>query len=192
VITVAVRMRNRPQFETDRDAPALSTAGGTTIDPIELHPTSVAVTLTDGGGGPDVMTIETLTNTDVNGYPNQVQTELIAMSSAEAARDGAYVIISDDRVPDDTATPFKNEMGQANGRVYRLSGRHESVANGWYLSPEMDMGSGGENLPVGGSSNKAIAFLIGAGYSDPLDPTTGFSGPNRAVQVFQNIVSLKD
>ena len=194
VICVAVRLRNGEKFERDRanpqvgDAPALPlpSAPTTPIPQVELQPIPAAVTLMNNDtGGPDLITIEELTNTETN--VNDLVTQ--SQNVPNAARVGAVVIISDDRGVDDPATQFTNEVGQANGRIYRLGA--QVGPNQWELAAGYDMGSNLENLPRTGNK-KAIAFVIGAGFASPGTPANGYGGANRAVQVFDNLISLKD
>jgi hypothetical protein len=197
IICIAVRLRNGERFEHDRnapqegDAPPLPLAAGGTIDPVELAPVPAAVTLVDNANGADRITIEELTSTDVTDYPGPAGTNLVSQSAgvANAAHDGAFVIISDDRGVDDGATPFVNEIGKANGRIYRLG--QQLGPNLWELSAGYDMASPLENLPKTGTK-KAIAFVVGAGFASPGTPGNGYGGANRSVQVFDNLISLKD
>jgi hypothetical protein len=197
IICVAVRLRNGERFERDRnapqvgDAPALAAAAGGTIDPIELSPVPAAVTLVKGTTGADQITVEQLTNTDVSDYPGPVGNNLISLSAKVdvAARDGAFVIISDDRAVDSGTTPFVNDIGKANGRIYRLGQQINPTT--WELAAGYDMASNLENLPQTGTK-KAIAFIVGAGFASPDTPANGYGGANRSVQVFDNLISLKN
>ena len=182
VMCVAVHCRNTSQYKKDIAAP---NQGAGAVTPIELEPTPVAVTLEYHlPTSPNIITIDKLTPTDTNNV------DLRNMSDSDAARVGAFVVISDDQLPDNPATAYRNENGSANGRVYRLG--QNIGGNRWELSPDYDMASATEQLWPGSTSTKSIAFVVGAGHIAQGPPASGFGGGNCAVQVFDNLIALKD
>jgi len=185
LIVIGVRIRTRDSFKstaTGTDIADTERRGANTC--AELEPRPVKVTLVDGGtAGPDRALIETL---DVGPQPLR---DLSAGSNAtEAAVDGAYLIISNDAKADDpTATPFQNEHGQLNGRVYRL-GPQTAIpappagARQFELAIGGDMGNANENV------TDAIGFIVGRGYAAASGNEYG--GPNMAVQHYENVIPL--
>jgi prepilin-type N-terminal cleavage/methylation domain-containing protein len=188
VILIGVRVRNRAQFEEATDAQRRASPNDFYV--AELEPRPVRITqLTDGGAGADTITIAPLQSADDPTLFTSL-TAAGAASAVDAAVEGAYVIISDDRVPDDyaTVTPAVNETGKLNGRIYRLGSQ---IGPGQFeLSPELDMANNTENLPKAPAGPFPVAFVVGRGYSDPMTPGNGYGGGNQAVQRYEMIVNL--
>lgn len=176
LIVIGVRVRNQSAFKPeDLERPTSAVAN--------LEPKPVKVTLREG-----------------TGQPNPVDTIVIAnmggttLNTKDAAVEGAYVIISDDNVPDDALTPFTNEHGKLNGRVYRLGAQ---IAQDTYeLATGDDMPSfPGQDGVLGNTDDikedmtDATALIVGRGYADPTDGTR-YDGPSMAVQRYENVIAL--
>lgn len=206
VTVIGLRVRGREEF-TDADTirPATGCA--------ELEPKPVSVTLTEGNTNPDIVVIDNIANA--------VDADLSALSIASAGRDaageGAYLIISDDRIPDDVqtgfggaATPSVNEYGRNNGRVYQLGAARPDLGPYTYeLAAGADMtcqtgadntfGTGDdvtENIPwrpvgtaIGATPRAAVAFIVGRGYLNPTVPGV-YGGSVEALQKHESIVAL--
>jgi hypothetical protein len=146
----------------------------------ELEPRPVKVELIDGTATnqSDRIIIE---NVDSGALQQLSQ----GSNAVQAAAPGAYVIISEDTIADTPGTPYKNEHGRLNGRVYRLG-------------PEMAAPAANQRqfeLAVGGDMNGpqedmtgAIAFVVGRGYAAATG--ANYSGPSMAVQHYENIIPL--
>jgi hypothetical protein len=172
VIVIGVRVRNTPEF-TEDDLERTSAAAN-------LEPRPVNVTLEDNTGEPNPA--DTITITAATGNLGPMST---SSNAPAAAAEGAYVIISEDSTPDDTATPFTNEHGQLNGRVYRLGAQRTDLGtNVFELAAGEDMASDLEDM------TDAQAFIVGRGYTDPADPSRGYSGPSMAVQRYESVIAL--
>ena len=188
VFVLGVVVRNRSTFEMGKDVRRFPNdtpaASATNSEPASLEPVPCFVTLNEGDLAPD-----TLTFTDASGSN--------AIDHAAAA-EGAFVIVSDDRIPDDPATPAIHEAGQHNGKIVRLGVRVD--VGTWELQPGSDMmydinvvadpnDDYIENLPprpLGqpASGDPASAFLVGRGWVDPTDPTSGRDGLAQDAAVF--------
>lgn len=209
VYIVGVQARSTGTFELDRDTrrwpndgpgPSASPAPGT------LEPREVYVKLYEGDLNPDRLTFH------VSDAPGS------ALLDVEAAAEGAYVVISDDRFPvgidgDTTTTLVQESYGLANGRIYRLGSRIDTGT--WELMPGEDMAysDGGtvainddihENIPprkvapaetAPAAGQPAVAFLVGRGYADPkapymsaASPGAGFEGGSQATGVYAGII----
>lgn len=171
LIAFPVQSRNQPTFGVDDLTE--KTAGSVNYD-ANLCPVPVKVALTytaDGG----TATVSNVTTADVAGdtynanlpaYSDDVD----AMGRAVA---GAYLVISDDRTPDDwSGTPSLSvcEAGEANGRIYRLGTETARTATSatYSLDPGGAMASAAEDLPKAGVTLQPIAFIVGGrGYANP-------------------------
>src|SRR5205814_3592730 len=128
-------------------------------DPAELEPRPVKIvslkyrTPTE----PDLVEIGKLDTTD------DPQLGPFGANALGAAVEGAFLVISDDQVKDQTGSglDYTNEYGQNNGRVYRLGARRpdkDVTGIAFELAAGDDMASTKENLPGPGTSGKPIAF----------------------------------
>jgi prepilin-type N-terminal cleavage/methylation domain-containing protein len=171
VITIAVRLRTRDAFkpaDTERRGAACA----------ELEPRPVRVTTTDGA--PDRLIIENVTS-------GPLQAMSAASNAYLAAAPGAYVIISQDTIADDPTTPFKNEHGQLNGRIYRLG---LELAPPSVTSRAFELAVGEDMMSPAEDMTGATAFIVGRGYASDAVSDTSYAGPNMAVQRYENVISL--
>jgi hypothetical protein len=179
LIVIGVRIRTRDQFKSGTGLDTERRAGGVCA---ELEPRPVKVALVDGtaGGTADRIIIE---NLDIG--PAALQTLSQNSNAVDAAVADGYVIISEDGIADDNTTPFKNEHGRLNGRIYRLGPELQSPGAGqraFELAAGDDMASNAEN------QTDAIAFIVGRGYADVAG--TNYGGPSMAVQRYENVIAL--
>lgn len=176
LIVIGVRIRTRDAFKADVD-----TVRSSASVCAELEPRPVKVSLFDGTATntTDRVVIENLDAGDLQALSE-------GSNAVEAAVDGAYLIISNDERPDNTtATPFQNEHGQMNGRIFRLGPEMASPGANqrqFELAPGNDLATAAEEL------TDATAFLVGRGYADVGVNTYG--GPSMAVQHYENVVPL--
>ena len=193
LIVVGVRVRQRDKFETGTNGDTERRSGACA----NLEPRPVKVTLIDGGTtAPDRAVIQVLDTGDA-----QLQALSNASNAVDAAVDGAYLIISNDNADDDANTPFQNEHGALNGRVYRL-GPETSLptpppagARQFELVAGEDMtrtpgpdGVLGNADDVTENMDDATAFIVGRGYAGTTG--TNYGGPSMAVQRFENVIPL--
>jgi hypothetical protein len=209
VYVVAVQARSTSVFEFARDARRWPNDGpgpSASNTPGMLEPRTVYVKLYERDLEPDLLTFH-VDDTAGGG-----------LLDVEAAAEGAYVIISDDRYPAntdaDTSTRVIETFGTANGRIYRLGTRVDEGI--WELAPGDDMSYSNrngvraddddihENIParpvnpngaMPANGLPAIAFLVGRGYTDPTNPYAtptspgaGYTGPSQATGVYVGIV----
>lgn len=212
LISIAVRVRNRDVYVASATAPevpdtlrAVSPANVCA----ELEPRPVRILTSEGGASADQIQIENVTNTE-----DPLLQPLSANSNAvEAAVEGAYVVISDDRLLNVGGTPDGvNEEGRLNGVVYRLGTMLGSApgVRTFELAPGDDMpaspgpdgawGTGddiSQNIPArnvgapppGSPPRYGIAFVVGAGYAS-RSSRPNYSGPNQAVQKLESLIKL--
>jgi hypothetical protein len=188
---------NPPQTDVDRNGNILA----------ELEPRPILIQVqNNNANGPDYCWIDNLTQ---KGTPQE--TALANLSSASgavaAAAEGAYVIVSDDRVNDDTTgTPGINENGLRNGKIYQLGAEVTGTANAtapptamtgttrqFELVPGQDLLSDDENIPAiskNAGTKAAIGFVVGRGYAAFRGNPAGYSGGVAVVQRFETVVPL--
>lgn len=159
----------------------------------ELEPRPVAVQLKDNtvSGAPDEILIRNIKKAE-----DPLGTISETSNAAQAAAEGAYVVISDDRTGDSTGTPNTNYYGRSNGRIYQL-GRDLGASGAFRrfeLVPGQDMQSDEEDIPYAKNgvtgSKDAIAFVVGRGYADLSIPNS-YAGGVQVVQKYENVVPLK-
>ena len=216
VVVIGVQVRNRSIYEAAKDlrrypADAITGATPATVSatPATLEPVTVYVKLTERQTniGPPADTVDTVTFYD---GPTAGATPLAnAVTNAGPFAEGAYIVISDDQIPDAAATPSVYERGQRNGRVFRLGTRREDLGAGvWELAPDGDLrlidpdGTPGnaddisENIPVRAvhppntnpAGPPAVAFMVGRGRTDPAIPAGDREGAAQDTGVFVTIV----
>lgn len=194
VILVPVEVRNGDQFTAADVLPDTGTPDYRTFAPELVH-----VKLYEGDINPDRLVFF---DGDTNAA-NPVD--------VPAAAEGAYVIISEDRLGDDGSTTFIEAYGQAHGRIYRLA-RATGNTGEWELFPGNDMnlvyGADGnvgtnddihENIParaandLDDSGDPADAYLVSRRLQDPAvapSATNLFEGPAMPVGVYTTFIRV--
>jgi hypothetical protein len=109
------------------------------------------------------------------------------------AAPGAYVIIANDL----NANAPLNTPGQSNGRVYQLSSLVNAATGTWDLMPGSDMiRKSNTGTPIVGDDNDlpatppTTAYMIGRGYSNPLDATEGYAGATQDIAVYTGYIQI--
>ena len=198
-IVVAVQSRATTQY---RD----SDLAGSTFDPVpvlvELDEADDAEGFSSPGAPDRVRFV------DEGGSVFDLDDEEVAMVA-----DGAFLVISDDRLPgDDPDTARDESNGSSNGRVYRLGRNVEDGTATWELRPGYGMryldpnGSPGDeddfddtlppaNPTYDGDGVPAVALLVGGKQLDnpriPYDPATiPYLDNAQAIAVFSSVVPV--
>lgn len=111
------------------------------------------------------------------------------------AAPGAYVIIASDP----NANLPLNTLGQSNGRVYQLGNPIDEPNGVWSLTVGTDMIRQNVNAPgtpIPGDDNEiptatpATAYMVGRGYTNPLNAPDGYSGPAQDIAVYTGYIQI--
>jgi hypothetical protein len=210
VFVVSVQVRGRSIYDPAKDLHRFSggtaqfNAAATGLPPATLEPRVVFVKLIEGDGTRGMANADPRDQLWFYNGP----TAAAAPIDVDAADEGAFIIISDDQFTADVATTRTDESpGAANGRIYRL-GEHLDVGK-WALAPGWDMdyqnpdGTVGNNddvhqqippvavratVPTTVAGLPAVAFLVGRGYADPVNPANGFEDRAQDIAVYTSFV----
>ncbi len=209
VFVVAVQVRGRAIYDA-RDLHRF--AGGTAqfdnaatgLPPATLEPRTVFVKLIEGEGTRGSANADPRDQLWFYGNINGTGAPI----DVDAADEGAFIIISDDQfIADVPATRTNESSGAANGRIYRLGERLDvgkwALAPGWdmdYQNPDGAVGNNDDvhqqippaavrtSPPANVNGLPAVAFLVGRGYADPINPLNGFEGRAQDISVYTSFV----
>ena len=143
----------------------------------EFGPDNVAVPA-DTAYKPDLTPVLVSLSAHANAGTGEITLEIdagLTPNGKQALAPGAFIVITGG-----TSDPSKH----LDGTVVQLGGRATDVGpDEWTMSP-------GYALPAAAVGEALGGLAFGRGYTDPTRPELGYSGPNRAVAVYQTTVLL--
>ena len=190
VIVIAVQSTQSPAFSAaDVSPPAAAPAAVANLQPrpvlVRIIDETSADPLNAGNQGVDLI--------QVRDHPN-------LPGGLGAVAEGAYVVISDDRLtvgpgPTGDIGPHR---GKLNGLIVRLGVQRGTDT--WELAPGNDFTpidvDGAGPLPLvtelpPRANEFAEAMIVGRSLADPKDPSRGFAGPAMDVAAYSTFVRVK-